>query len=176
MKAWFLGWLTLGLVGLGGAAHAQSADATASAFLVTPLSFVKQDDLDFGKIIPSNTNGTVTMDETGAVTTTGGVVVVAGSQSPARFWGYGTFNQRVRINLDQNRYWLNHPNGTDRMRLDRLTIGSSPPTRIGTAPRVFRIANPDGYFAFTIAGRLRVGANQTPGVYTGNFVVTLDYL
>ncbi|QUL37040.1 DUF4402 domain-containing protein [Erythrobacter sp. JK5] len=158
------------------AALAQDADsADAQAFLVTPLSFVKQTDLDFGQIIPANTNGTVTMDSTGAVTTTGGVVQVDGTQIPARFWGYGTFNQTVLINIDANTYLLTREGGTQTMLLDRMTIGSAPPIRIRTSPRRFRIANPDGYFSFTIAGRLQVGANQAPGVYKGEFAVTLEY-
>ena len=157
-------------------ASAQDADtADASAFLVTPLSFVKQTDLDFGQIIASDTAGTVTMDSTGAVTTTGGVVQIDGTQIPARFWGYGTFNQRVLINIDANTYTLTRDGGTETMILDRVTIGSRPPIRIGTNPRRFRIANPDGYFSFTIAGRLRVGADQAPGVYKGEFTVTLEY-
>ena len=157
-------------------AAAQDADtADASAFLVTPLSFVKQTDLDFGQIIASNTAGTVTMDSTGAVTTTGGVTQVDGTQIPARFWGYGTFNQRVLINIDANTYTLTRQGGTETMLMDQVTIGSSPPIIIGTNPRRFRIANPDGYFSFTIAGRLQVGADQAPGIYEGEFTVTLEY-
>ncbi|MEL6529008.1 MAG: DUF4402 domain-containing protein [Pseudomonadota bacterium] len=158
------------------AASAQDVDsADAQAFLVTPLSFVKQTDLDFGQIIASNTAGTVTMDSTGAVTTTGGVTQVDGTQIPARFWGFGQFNQRVLINIDANTYLLTREGGTETMLLDRVTIGSRPPILITTNPRRFRIANPDGFFSFTIAGRLQVGANQTAGIYRGEFAVTLEY-
>ena len=158
------------------AALAQTSEGSdAEAFLVTPLSFLKQDDLDFGQIIPSNTNGTVVMDSTGAVTTTGGVVQVNGTQQAARFWGYGTFNQRVLINVDANSYTLTRAGGTETMIMDQVLIGSQPPIVITTNPRRFRIANPDGFFSFTIAGRLQVGANQAPGTYTGEFTVTLEY-
>lgn len=157
-------------------AHAQDNDqAEASAFLVTPLSFVKQFDLDFGQIIPGNTNGTVVMDSVGNVTTTGGVIQINGSQQPARFWGYGTFNQRVLINANANTYTLTRQGGTETMLMDQLLIGSQPPIIISTNPRRFRIANPDGYFSFSIAGRLRVGANQAPGVYEGEFTIQLEY-
>lgn len=147
----------------------------ARAFLVTPLSFVKQTDLDFGQIVPTDTDGTVTMDSTGAVTTTGGIYVIDGTQQPARFWGYGSFNQRVLINVTQNSYTLTRDGGTETMIMDQILIGSQPPIVITTNPRRFRIANPDGFFSFTIAGRLQVGARQTPGVYTGEFAVTLEY-
>lgn len=157
------------------AAAQDSQTAEARAFLVTPLSFVKETDLDFGVIIPSDSDGTVFMDSTGAVTTTNGVIVQTGTQQPARFWGYGEFNQRVLINIDANTYLLTRVGGTETMLYDQVTIGSRPPILITTNPRRFRIANPDGYFAFTIAGRLQVAADQAPGVYEGEFTVTLEY-
>ncbi len=157
-------------------ASAQSTDsASAEAFLVTPLSFVKELDLDFGQIIPGGSAGTVTMDSTGAVTTAGGVLQVDGTQQPARFWGYGSFNQIVIINVDANSYTLTRQGGTETMIMDQVLIGSRPPINITTNPRRFRIANPDGYFSFTMAGRLQVAARQEPGIYEGQFTVTLEY-
>lgn len=157
-------------------AHAQeSATQEARAFLVTPLSFLKETDLDFGVIIPGDSDGVVFMDSTGAISTTGGIIVRAGSQQPARFWGYGQFNQRVLINIDANTYTLTRVGGTETMLYDQVTIGSRPPILITTNPRRFRIANPDGYFSFTIAGRLQVAADQAAGVYEGRFAVTLEY-
>lgn len=157
-------------------AHAQdSATGEAQAFLITPLSFVKETDLDFGSIIPGDSAGTVFMDSAGAVSTTGGVTHIGGTQQPARFWGYGEFNQTLLINIDANTYTLTRAGGTETMLYDQVTIGSRPPIVISTNPRRFRIANPDGYFSFTIAGRLRVAADQMPGVYQGEFTVTLEY-
>lgn len=151
------------------------SSSDAEALLLTPLSFFKEDDLDFGQIIPSDTAGTVVMDSTGAVTTTGGVIQINGTQQVARFWGYGRFNQRVRINVNANSHTLTRDGGTETMVMDQVLIGSAPPTVINTNPRTFRIANTNGYFSFSLAGRLRVGANQTPGVYSGEFSVTLEY-
>jgi len=157
------------------AASAQDAAPESRVFIVTPLSFVKERDLDFGQILTTNTAGTVSLDTAGEVTTTGGVTQIDGTQQTARFWGYGSFNQRVLINIDQNSYTLTRQGGSETMTLDRVAIGSRPPIIISTNPRRFRIANPDGYFAFTIVGRLSVGANQVPGVYEGEFTVTLEY-
>jgi len=164
------------LAAMPGLAHAQDSSTDSQVFVVTPLSFVKERDLDFGQIITDGTAGTVTMDAFGAITTTGGVTQVDGTQQSARFWGYGTFNQRVLINIDQNSYTLTRQGGTETMIMDTLFIGSVPPIVITTNPRRFRIANPDGYFAFTIVGRLQVGANQAPGTYEGEFTVTLEYV
>lgn len=150
-------------------------DAEAQTFVVTPLSFVKQFDLNYGSIIPGDTAGTVVMDSTGAVVTTGGVTQINGTQQPALFWGYGTFRQTVLINSDSNTYVLTRNGGSETMIMDQVLIGSRPPIIISTNPRRFRIINPDGYFSFTIAGRLQVAANQAPGVYTGEFTIQLEY-
>ncbi|MEM6496840.1 MAG: DUF4402 domain-containing protein [Pseudomonadota bacterium] len=168
--------LLAGCLSLAAPAMADDTDvADSRALIITPLSFVKDTDLDFGQIIPADTAGTVFMDSTGAVTTTGGVVQLDGTQLPARFWGYGQFNQRVLINITQNSYVLTRDGGSETMLYDQVTIGSRPPVIITTNPRRFRIINPDGFFTFTIAGRLQVGANQRPGIYTGEFAVTLEY-
>lgn len=167
--------LFLGMFPSAVAAQDADEEADAQAFLVTPLSFVKQFDLDYGQIIPGNTAGTVVMDSTGAVSTTGGVIQVDGTQSPALFWGFGTFRQTVLINSDSNTYVLTRDGGTETMLMDQVLIGSQPPIIINTNPRRFRIVNPDGYFSFTIAGRLQVAANQEPGVYSGEFTIQLEY-
>ena len=185
VRNWFrqTGLLVAGLV-LGAvlgmmptAAFAQTAtdEGDAQAFLVTPLSFVKQFDLDYGTIIPGGTAGTVTMDSAGNVVTTGGVIQVDGTQQPALFWGYGSFLQTVLINSDANTYILTRQGGTETMLMDQVLIGSQPPIIINTNPRRFRIVNPDGYFSFTIAGRLQVGANLPPGTYSGEFTIQLEY-
>ena len=168
--------LTAALLVLSAPAQAQESETgDARAFLVTPLSFVKQTDLDFGVIIPGNADGFVFMDSTGAIATNNGIVVLNGTQQPARFWGFGQFNQRVLINITQDQYTLTRVAGTETMLYDQVTIGSSPPILITTNPRRFRIANPDGFFSFTIAGRLQVAADQAPGVYEGEFAVNLEY-
>ena len=185
LRSWFkqTSFLIAGLV-LGSvlgmmptAASAQDAneESDAQAFLVTPLSFVKQFDLDYGTIIPGGTAGTVTMDSAGNVSTTGGVIQVDGTQQPALFWGYGTFLQTVLINSDANTYILTREGGTETMLMDQVLIGSQPPIIISVNPRRFRIANPDGYFSFTIAGRLQVAANLPEGTYSGEFTIQLEY-
>ena len=166
----------LGLLAMPSAVHAQDeAQSEASAFLVRPLSFLKERDLEFGTVIPGDTGGTVVMDSAGNVTTSGSVIQVDGTQQPARFAGFGAFRQTVLINVDANSYILTRIGGTQTLLMDTLLIGSRPPIVINTSPRRFRIANRDGYFFFTIAGRLQVPANAVPGTYEGEFTVTLEY-
>ena len=179
----FLGLRFLGLLGgllslamMPSLASAQSTDPSdASVFLVTPLSFEKQLDLDFGDIVPSDTAGTVTMDSVGNVVTSGGVIQIDGTQQPARFAGFGQFLQTVLINSDATSYILTRDGGTETMIMDTLLIGSQPPIIINTNPRRFRIVNPAGFFFFTIAGRLQVPANAVPGTYEGEFTISLEY-
>lgn len=159
----------------GSAAAQETQQAEASAFLVTPLSFQKQFDLDFGQIISGDTDGVVTMDSAGNVVTTGGVIHREGTQQPATFAGFGAFLQTVLINVDANSYILTRSGGTETLVMDTLLIGSQPPIIINTNPRRFRIINPDGFFFFTIAGRLQVPANTSEGTYEGQFSVTLEY-
>ena len=115
------------------------------------------------------------MDSLGLVTTTGGVVQNDGTQQPARFWGYGQFLQTVLINVDANQHIHTRAGGTETMVMDAILIGSQPPIIINENPRRFRIVNPDGYFTFTIAGRLQVPASTPPGSYEGQFAITLEY-
>jgi hypothetical protein len=168
--------MLLGVWAMPTTALAQEVESSdAQAFLVTPLSFQKELDLEFGTVIPANTPGTVVMDSAGNVSTTGGVIQIDGTQQPARFAGFGAFNQTVLINVDATSYILTRNGGTQTILMDTLLIGSSPPIIINTNPRRFRIANPAGFFFFTIAGRLQVPANAIPGTYEGEFTVTLEY-
>lgn len=172
--------LSLGLASLAFATPALAEPvgeaATSNAIVVTQLSLVKDDDLDFGYIIPGGTQGFVTIRPDGTLVTSGEIRATAGETKPAAFYGYGSFGQRLRINIDANQYNLRRQGGTQTMRLDQLTISSQPPIVLGPAPRLFVIASPDGFFRFTIGGRLRVAANQRAGLYTGEFDVTVEYM
>lgn len=178
LRSFALALMALALFGAGNSpaqAQGETATANAEALAITPLSLVKEQDLDFGTIIPGTTNGFVTLSPANVVTTTGGIIV-SGTTQNAAFYGYGRFNQQLRIYLNANQFNLVRQGGTQTMRLDQVTIGSTPPVVIGTAPRTFRIASASGLFRFTIGGRLRVLANQMPGTYIGQFAVSVEYL
>lgn len=158
-------------------AHAQETEAAeVRAFLVTPLSFVKQFDLDFGQVIPGDNAGQVTVGPDGSVSTNGDVTQIDGTQERALFFGFGAFNQLVRIQFDADDYELTRVGGTETMTMSATTIGSIPPVPLDSNPRIFRISNPDGFFSFGMGATLDVEANQEPGTYEGTFTITLDYL
>ncbi len=162
----------------GQAAFAQVAttQGQAEAVVVSPLSFFKVDDLVFGRLIPGPTAGTVVIAPNGTRTATGGVRLATGlPHQPAAFAGRGSFNQLVRISVNATTRTLTRVGGTQTMLMDTFVIGSSPTATLTTAPLAFRIATPTGMFQFPVGARLRVGANQVPGIYTGTFTITLDY-
>ena len=156
-------------------AIAQTAQGTADAVIVTRLSLIKDDDLEFGTMLAGSTAGTVVVPPSGARTSTGGVILVGTGFQPARFAGYGRQNQNVRVSINANVLTLNRVGGGATMRVDTWVIGSTPTAPITTAPRTFRIASANGIFNFPLGATLRVGANQRSGTYTGTFTLTLNY-
>ncbi len=154
-------------------AYADTEQANAEITIVRPLSFVIDDNLDFGSIIPSNVAGTVTMAPTGARTATNGIVIVGTGHSPATFAGQGTYNQRVDVSLGSNSIFIYGPG--PRMRVRTFVIGSTPTAILTTTPNRFRIGALSGVFYFPVGATLEVGANQTAGHYTGTWSITLNY-
>ncbi|MCP5395340.1 MAG: DUF4402 domain-containing protein [Sphingomonadaceae bacterium] len=164
------------VVAMPAAATAQDQTANTKIVVVRPLTLVKDEDLDFGLILPGSSQGFVILNPDGSVTTSGGVIAVAGDPQAATFYGYGRYRQYLRLRISANRYFLRRQGGNETMRMDDIVIGSNPPTELTTNPRLFYIGSPDGFFGFSLGGRLRVGANQTPGVYVGEFDVLIEYL
>lgn len=160
---------------LAGPHDSGSGSAEARLVLVERLSFIKTGDLDFGRIVPGATAGTVVLAPDGRRSATGGVTLANGQSQPATFAGYGRFNRLVTIRLGANVINLVRAGGPETMRMDTFIIGSTPTAQLTTAPLAFRIGSQSGMFAFPIGATLRVRANQAPGTYAGSFQVTLDY-
>jgi hypothetical protein len=162
-------------------AQAQVANGTAQAVIVEPLGLVKIADLRFGRMAVSSTAGTVTVDpNTGACAVTGGVVS-AGGCGFAQFGGQGVRRMRLRIQVPTT-ITLTGPGGAT-MVANTITLGTAPELQyiggngngLGNGNRRYEITSNTGIFTFRIGGRLNVGANQAPGVYTGTFNVTVQY-
>lgn len=157
------------------AAYAATRGANAKTVVVSRLSFINAEELEFGTLLAGTTAGTVIVSPAGVRTKTGGVTLVGGLVQPARFAGRGSINQTVLISLPTATSTLRRVGGTETMTLDQLTIGSTPTAVLTTRPQAFRITSPTGIFNFPIGGRLSVNANQVPGDYVGTFAVTLNY-
>lgn len=158
-------------------AQTASTNATAQAVIVEPASLLKIRDLDFGGIAAQPTAGTVTVNpNSGACTATGGVISV-GNCGFAEFGGQGVRRMRMRITLPTT-VTLTGPGGAT-MTADTFTLGLAPDIvqvpSPGNSPPRYEIASNSGIFTFRVGGRLNVGTNQAPGLYNGNFVVTVQY-
>jgi Domain of unknown function (DUF4402) len=154
-------------------AFADQSTAEAQIAVVTPLQFIRVENLNFGQILRGSTAGTVTIAPDGARTKTGGVTLTGTGFQPAEFAGMGTNNQRVDVSLGSNSIFITGPGAP--MRVRTFVMGSTPTAVLTTTPRRFRINSVTGIFVFPVGATLEVGANQTPGTYTGTWTITLEY-
>lgn len=179
------GWCTRVLLVLAsiGLLQAQPASAkqrvttsgVAQAIIVTRLSLVKTQDLDFGQLIAGTAAGTVTLAPDGVRSSTGGVRLAGSDGHPASFSGLGRQNQSVTLSVNSNTGTLRRVGGTETMRFDTFVIGSTPQAQLTIVPLAFRISAANGQFAFPVGATLRVGARQAPGIYSGTFTLTINY-
>ncbi|MFN5631434.1 MAG: DUF4402 domain-containing protein [Sphingomonadales bacterium] len=164
------------LAALSGPVHAETAQQRVETSVVEPGSFFKIDDLNFGVIAASNSAGSVTVTPTGARTSTGGVVLWGNSHHPAQFAGRKPTqaNRPVRINVGANAIQLTGPGAPMQVRLFRAN--TNPAQSLTTTPRNFQVQQTtSGAFALFVGATLDVNANQSPGVYTGTWTITLNY-
>jgi hypothetical protein len=152
------------------------ADQTATdaqIAIVRPLEFIRVENLDFGQVIRASTAGTVTITPNGTRTKTGNVILIGTGFQPAKFAGMGSNNQRVDISIGPASVFATGPGAP--MRVRTFVMGSTPTAVLTTTPQRFRINSTTGIFTFPVGATLEVGANQTPGTYTGNWTITLNY-
>ena len=170
-----IGGLLLALVALTSApaAFAQTANGESDAVVVSPLSLVPVEDLNFGNLLPGNLGGTAVVSPAGARTVTGSVIAVGGTVSNAEFQGFGSQNRFVFISTASSTYTLNRQGGGASMVMRALTLQADnlTPTFF---PGLFRIATTN-VITLRIGATLDVNANQQEGVYTGTFPITMNY-
>lgn len=151
--------------------------ATARSDIIADLTVTRLRDLDFGQI-GGTAGGTVVMTPTTSPTCTpSGALIHVGACQPAEFGGRGQSGRIVRIKRPAGDQIVLTGPGAD-MLITPLSLDGSPGlTYVGNGKGFtrYRITSANGLFTFRLAGTLNVGANQTPGVYTGTFEVRLDY-
>lgn len=146
-------------------ALAATGNADSRAIVVTPLSLVKVDDLNFGTLVPSTSSGIVTIDAMSGAQSAGGGVSAYGSAIAHRayFVGAGTAGQPVVIVLGPAPVlWDGNGNS---MPLLALTLDGP----------VLRTIPGDRAVHIYVGGILSVNANQPPGDYVGTFDMTVNY-
>ena len=140
---------------------APASPAQARATIVKPLTLTRVNHLDFGSIVVWG-DGTVSMNRTsGALTCTAATLVCAASGTPAEFTVTGTNNRVVQINASNSTI----TNGTDTLNftIDAPATVTLPNSGVGNG------AN------FTVGGSIAVFEATSPGLYSGNMNVTVQY-
>jgi hypothetical protein len=142
---------------------AAATDASGKALILIPLTLTKVDNLDFGTVVSSSANGTVTIPPDGGVRTTSGGVTPVASDAGARamFAGAGSLGEQVGIFLS--------PPAT-------ITdgFGHSLPISLNLEASTVTIDSTRAFFV-GVGGTVNVAANQADGVYSGTFLILAQY-
>lgn len=154
-------------------AYAQTVDtapAQARGVVLLPLTISEADPLNFGTVLASAVAGTVSIDaDTGARSFSGGVSGIAlDLGNRGLFDGLGTENQLVEITLNPVAN-LTGP-GPDIAVLGMELDGCACLIETRTIP-----VGLGGAFQVGVGATFAIAANQTNGLYTGNYSVTAEY-
>ncbi len=147
-------------LGMTSAAHAVTAQATATAEILEALDVVAVSALDFG-VIAANGAGTVAVATNSGVTC-GANLICTGTAAAGQLTVDGSAGATVGISLPSTSTTLNGP-ASATMSVTGLTLSDATLVLSGS---------PD---AFTVGGTLNVAAAQTAGTYTGTFDVAVEY-
>lgn len=153
------------------AAIAQDSDSDAVVAVVLPQTLEVIDDLDFGPLVDAGSGGTVVVDGTTNLVTTGGTVTsVGGSAHRATFrsrWPLGT----VLFYGGDPSVTLTRIGGTEQM---TATLLYSRGTGLANGPIFTSVRATALEQYYHAGGILFVSAGQAPGVYEGTFNFGID--
>ena len=153
----------------GSANAAASASATANAEILSTITVVKDQDLDFGRIAVNGAGSlTVSADES-LPASCPATLVCQGARVPAKFTISGTSGAGAGASVREASISLT--SGANSMTLNAFTV---------FFPNGNTLALPDplatsGEAGFNVGGTLAVGAAQAAGLYSGTFNVDVDY-
>jgi hypothetical protein len=147
-----------------------TATAPTYATIVTPISILKNTDMNFGNVAVSSTAGTVILAPASNRTLTGGVTlpVTAGTVTAAQFTVSGQADYTYAITLPTADFTITN---TDSVGAETMTVNafSSTPDATGTLT--------SGTENILVGATLNVSASQVTGLYTSgtDFDVTVNY-
>ena len=165
----------LAVVSFGSAANAATtANGTATAEVLSTLTVTPTADLRFGQIA-ANGGGTIVVpaDSSQAITTTG-TLVSTGTRGEAAFTVQGNRGVRVQssaLAVTANLSWQGTWTG----------VGARPTMALSGlnsrwANNVDVLDSTTGLAVINVGGTLTVGANQEPGLYSGTFSFSVEYM
>ena len=163
--------LLLGLAALFAPAPAHAApvaparNATSTVVIAPPASVRKMQDLNFASLTVT-TAGTAIIDpNTDGMTTTGGVLYVAGLYYAAQFEAVSPIKSVVIIRIPRDPITVTRVGGTETMTVSNWTLSGSSRRNVAAHETI----------AFNVGGTLFVNANQAEGLYLGTFSVEVQY-
>ena len=129
--------------------------------------------LDFGKIVPSQMLGTITIDKDGKITNTGGARYVPDTGATKATLSFtGDKNQNIKIEADST---VTIKNGDNEMLVD-LQYGDEVANTVAGGTTEFNTKLTDGNYSLNYGGTLNVKANQPAGVYAGAYDIFVTYI
>lgn len=156
--------LALAVPAAGSAAPVTNS-ATGSAAILSPLSVIKNSDMDFGTLVVTGAGTAVIDPVSGSLTTTGGVTKAGTAAHPATFISTGSKNAIVHIKLPTNPITLTRVGGTETMTVSTWTLDGAANRRIPG----------NSTFLFAVGATANVAAGQVDGTYAGTFSITVQY-
>lgn len=141
---------------------AAKAQGQAKAQILQQITSASAGTLDFGKVVPTAQSGTVVIDSSGNITSTGGARYIPSTGAHVATLTFsGEPNQNIFIDAPAQ---ATISNGTQSMNVQFNY--PSLPSSIGAT----------GTTALNYGGVLNVGANQAPGIYTGTYDIFVTYV
>ena len=146
-------------------ADAATQSAIGQVSLLSPLSVLKNADLNFGDLVVSGAGTAVVDPVAGSLTTTGSVTKAGAAAHAALFTGTGSKNSIVHIRVPTTPSTVTRVGGTETMTVSNWTLDGAANRRVP----------PSDVFTFAVGATLNVAAGQVAGVYSGTFQVTVQY-
>lgn len=152
---------------LFGAQSAFALPGDTQTQIVNPGLVTNRSSLDFGSVITGSVQSRIRIPPTSdtIIVSAGNAIPIGGSVSRAQFDVTAAPLTLVLINLPSG-IQLTRISGSEQMLLDQFQQNGLP----------LRFMGASGQLTFFVGGRLRVGPSQAPGLYQGNFTVTVNFL
>lgn len=139
--------------------------AKGRAQIVHPLSLTRTSDMDFAWL-GVTTGGTATIDPvSGAMTTSGGLLQLGGTASPARYTGAASKQTVVNIRIPKQPVLITRVGGTETLSVSAFTLDGQDKRTLAAATS----------FTFAVGATITVPAATVEGTYEGTIDVTVQY-
>lgn len=163
-------------MGMSSVAHADNADATATAEILEALTLdvATGTSLDFGAMVVSADPGVdsvVSLAADGTLDCDDTNVVCSGTTGVPTFNVGGTASKAVTISLPTADVDLTHTNGVNTVVLGGFVTDAA--DNAAGDPEV--TLDGDGNGSFNVGGDITIESDDPAGIYTGSFNVSVEY-